>query len=197
MTSNHHEPEFASILEGIDHLSGTINRIFQENTNIQKQNHVEMDRLREQLVEKDQKIYKLERKIIGLDAQLREKVTKSKAAPPKRITGSNNGDSEKSKKLYKMATIGFSSPIVAGLDILKNDLVTLKIDYEGIIKDKMMDIEDGLWNGDEGRVKRLGQEIKGVGEEYARCIEKYVEDEKKCIVEQVDTSLERLMESMI
>jgi DNA repair exonuclease SbcCD ATPase subunit len=197
MTSNYHEPEFASILEGIDNLSGTINRVFQENTYIENQNHAEMDRLREQLAEKDQIIYKLECKINKLEARLREKAAKStsKTTPAKKIASSHD-DIEKSKKLCKIATIGFSSPIVAGLDILKSDLVTLKIDYEDIIKDKMMDIEDGLWTGNEAKVKRLGEEIQEVGEEYERCIEKYVEDEKKCIVEQVDTSLERLMESM-
>jgi hypothetical protein len=157
-----------------------------------------MDRLREQLAEKDQTIYNLDFKIIKLEAQLREKSTKSisKTTPTKKIA-SSHGATEKAKKLCKMATIGFSSPIVAGLDTLKSDLVTLKIDYEDIIKDKMMDIEDGLWTGDEGRVKRYGQEIKEVGEEFERCIETYVEDENKCVVGQVDASLERLMESMI
>ena len=196
MTSNYHEPEFVSILEGIDHLSGTINRVFQENAYIETQNHAEICRLREQLAERDGTIYKLECKIIKLEAQRREKATKPKITPTKQIT-STEGDAANAKKLCKIATIGFSSPIVSGLDILKSDLVTLKIDYEDIIKDKMMDIEDGLWAGNEAKVKRLGEEIQEVGEEFEKLIEKYVDDEKKCIVDQVDASLERLMESMI
>jgi hypothetical protein len=196
MSSNYHGPEFVSILEGIDHLSGTIHRVFQENTYIENQNHGEICKLREQLVEKDQIIYKLERKIIQLEAQHQPKALKLKTASSKQIA-STKSDTDKAKKLCKMATIAFSSPIVAGLDILKSDLVTLKIDYEDIIKDKIMDIEDGLWAGNEAKVKRLGEEIQEVGEEFEKLIEKYVDDEKKCIVDQVDASLERLMESMI
>jgi hypothetical protein len=196
MSSNHHDPEFASVLEGIDHLSGTINRVFQENKYIETQNHAEICRLREQLAERDGSIYKLECKIIKLEAQRREKATKSKITPTKQIT-STDGDAENAKKLYKIATIAFSSPIVAGFDILKRDLVALKIDYEDIIKDKMMDIEEGLWTGNEAEVKRLGEEIQEVGGEFEKCIKKYVEDEKKCIVDQVDASLERLMDQII
>lgn len=198
MSTNCHDPEFTSILEGIDHLSGTINWAFQENTYIETKNNANICRLRGQLAERDRIIYKLECKIIKLEAQLREKATKSisKTTTTKKITSSHS-DTEKAKKLCKMATIGFSSPIVAGLDILKSDLVTLKIDYEDIIKDKMMDIEEGLWAGNEAKVKRLGEEIQEVGEEFEKCIEKYVEDEKKCIVDQVNASLERLMDQMI
>jgi hypothetical protein len=170
--------------------------VFQENTYIENQNHAEICKLREQLAERDRTIYKLEYKIIKLEAQLRKKGTKSKI-PPTKQTIEYEGDTEKANKLCKIATIGFSSPIVAGLDILKSDLVTLKIDYEDIIKDKIMDIEDGLWTGNEAKVKRLGEEIQEVGEEFEKCIGKYVEDEKKCIVDQVDASLWRLMESMV